>query len=665
MAILYPLSSDWNSKARPEWSLAAWPSPPLLILSGITILAPLIDGGTTQLPVFLMRTILFAFCLGWILSRRTGDILALRWDHLSGWIVAFLTLAVASVAWTPYTNVAVQWVMTLTMYTVFFQIAYQGIRSFEDVRILVMIVLAMGAFQAVLGIIQSMVFGTYRAHGTFFNANFYSTYQVGVFALAGALLSQPERALLGRKPRAALMSLMLLSLTAFFLARSRGGLLALVPVIAFLAYMRFGKGAIAIVLSCIAAVVLLPNPIRERGLEVAAHDHFAYTRIDMWKNAVDRIIEQPWGSGLGMYKYGSFQSRFPVEGEIARFAKRAESPHNEYLQIAAELGIAGVLIFLAGVAIWLRQARQALAAERPALQRAVATGLVAAVSAILLHACVDSVFHEPALVLQLILSGAMVLAIGQANDGSAPPALSFAYTRGRALIGALALCILLILTIQPAAAWYAFQQGNDAARSKETERSIDWYRGAIMVDPWNAAYHDALAASEFSLFGQSGDRGWILVAVEEMKMCVRLNKLDGRSPFRLGMLYERLADSTEGAEARNQWLAQAHEAYAMAVENDPYSPGNYVALGRLQRVRGDLRQARATFSKAIDYEPNYLPARALRIEVDVELGNRTGARDDYDKLLAIAERWNGKAATTLEQQYLNVDTGGLKRLFPS
>jgi tetratricopeptide (TPR) repeat protein len=150
-----------------------------------------------------------------------------------------------------------------------------------------------------------------------------------------------------------------------------------------------------------------------------------------------------------------------------------------------------------------------------------------------------------------------------------------------------------------------------------------------------------------------------------MKMCVRLNEMDGRSPFRLGTLYELLAATAEPGEARDQWLAQAADSYALAVGRDPYSPRNYVALGALQRLGGDLHQARSSFSQALEYEPNYLPARALRIEVDVELGNTTDARDDYETLLRIAQRWNGNATSRLEQQFISVDLDKLQRLFPS
>jgi O-antigen ligase len=665
MARVCRLSSELINKALPHWALEARPSPPVLILGAITIVAPLIDGGTTQLPVFMIRTILFLSCLGWIVSRRNSDTISLRWSNLSPLIMCFLALAVASVAWTPYRNVGLQWVVTLVMYAVFFQIVYQGLKSFKDVRILVIVVLGMGAVQAALGIIQCIAFGTYRAHGTFFNPNFYATYLVAVLALVGGLLCHSDMVTFRKWQRATLWGLLVVCLTAFLLARSRGALLPLLAVLAFLGYMRFGKGVVPLLLSCIAAVSLLPNPIRERGLEVAAHDPFAYTRIDMWHNAMIRIMYQPWGSGLGMYKYVSFKSRFAVQGEIVRFQKRAESPHNEYLQMTAELGVAGLLVFLAGLATWLRQARRVVVDERAALQRGVWIGLVGAVSAILVHASVDSVFHEPALVLLLILAGAMVLAMGNAACSVEKAALSFSYTPGRALIGMLAVSILLILTAQPAMAWYAFEHGNTAARSGEFERSLSWYRGAIMVDPWNSAYHDALASSEMALFQQSRDPEWILLAVEEMKMSMALNALDGRSPFRLGTLYQLLGETAQRGEVRDHWLKQATDSYGVAVMRDPYSPLNYVALGKLQRLRGELNQARSSFSQALDYEPNYLPARALGIEVDVELGNTTAAREDYKTLLSIVERWNGKATTGLEQEFLTVDTARLKRLFPS
>jgi Tfp pilus assembly protein PilF len=90
-----------------------------------------------------------------------------------------------------------------------------------------------------------------------------------------------------------------------------------------------------------------------------------------------------------------------------------------------------------------------------------------------------------------------------------------------------------------------------------------------------------------------------------------------------------------------------------------------VALGKIQRLDGELRQARTSFSEALELEPNYLPARALRIQVDMELGDSTLARNEYREMLTIAERWRGKATSALEMQFLDVDWDQLKRLVQS
>jgi hypothetical protein len=101
------------------------------------------------------------------------------------------------------------------------------------------------------------------------------------------------------------------------------------------------------------------------------------------------------------------------------------------------------------------------------------------------------------------------------------------------------------------------------------------------------------------------------------------------------------------------------------VTRDPYFPLSRVALGKLQLHQDELRGARTSFSEALVYEPNYLPARALRIEVDMALGDSGLAIDDYRELLAIHERWKGKATTALEMQFLDVDLDRLKRLVQS
>src|SRR5207244_12113900 len=64
---------------EPEQLPAARPSFPafgsLVVLGGLTVFAPLIEGGTTHLPVLLIRFILLGAVTAWLLlSMRTGRI---------------------------------------------------------------------------------------------------------------------------------------------------------------------------------------------------------------------------------------------------------------------------------------------------------------------------------------------------------------------------------------------------------------------------------------------------------------------------------------------------------------------------------------------------------------------------------------------------------------
>jgi O-antigen ligase len=74
------------------------------------------------------------------------------------------------------------------------------------------------------------------------------------------------------------------------------------------------------------------------------------SRLLMWYTAFEMIKDKPFfGTGIGLYKmdYLDYQAGFLKENPIyLRYHSRAEEAHNEYFQLAAELGIIGLGIFL-------------------------------------------------------------------------------------------------------------------------------------------------------------------------------------------------------------------------------------------------------------------------------------------------------------------------------
>src|SRR5688572_18583152 len=164
-------------------------SPVVLLLGGLIIFSPLIEGGTTQLPVLIMRLTLLGSLMVWVTYRMKLDAIVLIRSRLTSVLLLFLGWAGLSLLWAPYKNPSVQWFISLLMYAVLFGIVIQGIRAKRQVRQVAIVMVGMGLCEGVLGIVQYVWLGEARAKGTFFNPNFFATYEVVSLSIALALLS--------------------------------------------------------------------------------------------------------------------------------------------------------------------------------------------------------------------------------------------------------------------------------------------------------------------------------------------------------------------------------------------------------------------------------------------------------------------------------------------
>jgi O-antigen ligase len=637
-------------------------SPAVLLLGSLIIFSPLIEGGTTHLPVLIMRLILLGALITWTMYRIRLDAITLIPSRLIPVLVLFLGWAGLSMWWAPYKNPSVQWFISLLMYTVLFGVVLQGIRTTQHVRQVVMVVVGMGFCEGVLGIVQYVWLGEARAKGTFFNPNFFATYEVAVLSIALALLSGVPRSEMKRWQSVFLWSIVAITLCAFMVAQSRGALLALVTAVIFIGCYRFGKIALLILIVSLVAGAVIPNPLKQRMVSVAAQDPYAFSRVDIWKNSVERIADRPLGIGLGMYKYSSFQYRFPIESSIVRYVKRAESAHNEYLQMAVELGVGGLAIFLFGIGIWGREVKVALRSELEPWERGLVTGLTGAVLGILAHSMVDSVFHEPALVILLIVCGGFVFALQSIKKpDSAQQNVPFFSHPVRVALVLLGGVVLAVLIIQPAAGWYAHERGQAEAQVGRQDLALDWFRRASLIDPGTTGYHDASARTLVQLFHQSGDPQRLVKAVEEEEQAIYLNPLDGRFPYRLGTIYGLLAEQSFSKDQRDLLLNQAAQAYDQAIHADPYSPLSYMALANIRLSQGRVEEAKLWLQRAVGTEPNYLPARTLLAELSLKAGEHEAAQSEFDAIVAVKRKYEREILSDIERQFINVDLSPLGR----
>jgi tetratricopeptide (TPR) repeat protein len=629
----------------------------VLLLGGLIIFSPLIEGGTTHAPVLIMRLLLLGALTVWVIHRMRVGTISLTWNSLIPVIVLFLGWAGLSLWWAPYKNPSVQWFISLLMYAVLFGVVLQGVRTIRNVEQVVMVLLGMGLCEGILGIVQYVWLGETRAKGTFFNPNFFATYEVVTLALTFGLLSYLRPNDLNWTNKAFLWCTSVTAFLAFVMAQSRGAVLAFLIMGLSLGIYRFGKMALVFVFVLVLAGVVLPNPIKHRVLDASAHDPYAYTRFQIWENSLHRVADRLWGTGLGMYKYLSFQYRFPIENSIVQYGKRAESAHNEYLQIAVELGVGGLALFLLGIGVWGCGVKDAMESALSPWGKGAVVGLTGGVLAILVHAAVDSVFHEPALVVLLILCGSLVLVMKRLNGADPVPVwnIPFAYHPARVSVVWLMAAASVCLIIQPAAAWFANEQGNIASQRGQNDHAWEWYRRATLIDPGTTAYHDAVARMNVMRFYFSGDPQSLIQAVEELAICQELNPLDGRIPFRLGMVYLLLSEKVRSEEQRSNLVGRAVASYEEAIKVNPFSPFNYLELAKIRWRQKQGVNAQALLMKAITYEPNFLPARVLLGKIASQIGRADIAQSQYAVIKTVQERYKGRTLSLLERRFLDVN----------
>jgi len=634
----------------------------VLLLSSLLIFAPLIEGGTTQGPILVMRLLVLGSALVWIWKQMKRGMIVMLPSRLVPALALFVAWAGCSIGWAPYKNASVQWLMTLLMYSAVFVIVLCGIRTGRQVRQILIVVIGMGIGEGLFGIAQYAWLGEARASGTFFNPNFFATYEVMALAIMLGVLSEMDFNELTQWRGVLLWAGALVALVAFVCAQSRGALIGLLATVLFIGCYRFGKAALALLLVGLIVGVAIPNPLKQRALAVSTEDPYAFSRIDIWKNSIERVMNHPAGIGLGMYKYGSFQYRFPIDHDIIRYGKRAESAHSGYLQVAVELGAPGLAILFLGLGLWAMDARKALRQNLKRRDRGAVIGMTGAVVGMLIHGLVDSAFHEPALVLLLIVCGTMVCAVQANNSGHQEP-WSFPFKYGALNLTLVALCglALTVLIIQPATGWYAYQQGQREDLRGQRSQAMEWYRRASLIDPGVTAYHDTIARTSLELFRQSGNAQWLMDAIEHEGLAIDLNSIDGRFPYRLGTVYEISAEQKVSKEQQQYLRQQAVGAFQLAIQNDPYSPAAYMELGKIYAAEGSLNDAKRWLLQATAIEPNFLPARLLYAELCLQSGDRESARSAYNEITAIKKKYEHRDLSVSEQHFLDVDLYPLGR----
>lgn len=211
------------------------------------------------------------------------------------------------------------------------------------------------------------------------------------------------------------------------LSLSRGGVVALVAGLAAFALLGLvalgARRAVVVPLSVAAAAIAVGAFFglgrAAAGLRAAATGQAAqwHDRLDLWHSGAAYAAEHAWfGTGLG-----TFGRVFPIY-QSSRFGDRwTDYLHNDWLQVACELGLVGVALVVLALALFGTSVVRGIVRRTSAPERWLAIGAVGGVVAMLVHSVADynlSRITANGIVFALLIACAW-RAVGRTTDGRA------------------------------------------------------------------------------------------------------------------------------------------------------------------------------------------------------------------------------------------------------
>jgi putative inorganic carbon (HCO3(-)) transporter len=306
----------------------------------------------------------------------------------------FLLVALLASAIAPERGNAIRLFMVQLSDCAVYAIAFYVVRSQADARRWLLVILASSVLPVAVALSELAAGGagvgeeTFRLYGTFNHPNIFAFYLVLMLTLI-LYLQKKQGPPLPPLARAALWIYGGLMLGLLVGTKTRSAWAACLLV--FLVYGLLYRRRFALLTLCIPALLLLEPGVRERLLDVASNNELGAAtdlnsyawRLILWRSGLEWMepSHSLLGYGLDSFKYYSPQF-FPLEG------RDTWDPHNVYIQLFFEAGVAGLLGF--GILFWrlLLRLKRAFPADRTGI-----TVVLSGVAAYLMVAYADNLLY--------------------------------------------------------------------------------------------------------------------------------------------------------------------------------------------------------------------------------------------------------------------------------
>ncbi len=336
-----------------------------------------------------------------------------------------------TISFDPYQTQLAVWHFAALL--IFFAATLAFIDSPQRLKFVALLITIFGFVFAFYAIIQNLldpgrIYGFYQRlyiqpFGSFVNKHNFAAYLEMCLAIPLGLLFS---GVIVREKRLLYFTAIGLMGVALVMSGSRGGLVALIAELVFLAviatknrsvnnlFVKVGLAAALVAAIVVGTVLIGGDSTLTRIAETAESKDPTSSRLQIWATTLE-VIKQSPVLGAGWGAFGIAYTQFdPLNGR-----ERVEQAHNDYLQILADAGIVGAILGVFFIFILFRDGWRRIGSPDD-FRRGVAVGALAGCFAILVHSLFDFVLHTTAISLLFLTLAALATINGRVEVAETP-----------------------------------------------------------------------------------------------------------------------------------------------------------------------------------------------------------------------------------------------------
>lgn len=430
----------------------------------------------------------------------------------------------------------------------------------------------------------------------------------------------------------ALLGLLILNAAGVFVSESKAAFIGIVGFSLLMVLLKNRKLIPVVIVFAVLALVI-PNPIRNMFHHSLYKDPYAANRLDMWQMSLEIAVDNlPFGVGPDNFSEVSKKYNFKQTGGPANYFKRPQRPHNDYLKILAETGLAGALLLV--VFLW--------ALMRKLFSSSLFNIFKILILYLLFQAFLFNLTFHPFFFF-IILFLLKNLFQEQPHHTTFTTSLKAWST----------FLLILVLTAGYILPYYSLSRVRESHRERNVISSFNRLQSAIFFNPLDANLYYLKANNLLHYFKQSLNLEAFYSALESLKTARRLNRHDVRFYLLESDFYLSLWEHQFSYDGLSREILRPLEQAEVV---DPLNTFLKLRKAEIYLRFNHPEAARQEALKALELEPEYVAALYFLQRNFQYFDDDSVFRERVNKILKKAEKIQPKPGTYLYDLY-RVPTG--------